>query len=557
MNDDSPQQPSAFWSLFTKGEEPERQPSAFWGLFTNAPPAGTNGSPPPGATDNLPRHQGTPSAVCFHEDLMFWALRNLPVEEASKHLAMIGATGSGKTTLIRLFLQSIAPRSYPGQSKPEQLIVFDGQCNMIPLLASMGLREENKNVYILNPYDERGIPWDLADGTQSPLIARHLAALLVPEEPRSQAPFFANSARDLVYAVILGLSRTVGVGWSFRDLIIALDSSKRIRTITARHPRAKVIAARILNDRRHAFGVLSHIGTRLVPFEQVAALWHSSRNPERFRIKEFLEHPGVLVLGNDPVLRDSLWPINALLLKALTQEILRCPLDLRYPRHWFVLDEFPAMEKVDCIHELLRRGRSKGASVLLGMQTLEALMHIYQENPAEDILSQCAYKTFLRAGGPKTAEWAERFFGKLRRTETTFSESWGKDGHSYSVQYNLNERSLFLSSVFMNMPLPTPGGPLIAISDVPCLNNTVISRRWFDQLRFYFKPPVKVPAVLPRDYADQQTLKPWEPEEESYFCGRKDSAPKPAAQGSKPSARKKPKRRSGLPDPGEHQRKRK
>jgi hypothetical protein len=31
----------------------------------------------------------------------------------------------------------------------------------------------------------------------------------------------------------------------------------------------------------------------------------------------------VLVLGNDPVLRDSIWPINALLLEALTQEILR------------------------------------------------------------------------------------------------------------------------------------------------------------------------------------------------------------------------------------------
>jgi hypothetical protein len=551
------QEPSAFWNLFTKTEEPERQPSSFWRLFTNDSPANSNASAPRGAATNIPRQQTTPSAVCFHEELMYWALRNLPVNEATSHLAIIGVTRSGKTTLVRLFLQSIAPRFYPGRAKPEQLIVFDGKCDMIPLLASMGLRTENKNVYILNPYDERGIPWDIADGTQSPLIARHLAALLIPEEPRSQAPFFANSARDLVYAVILGLSRTVGSGWSFRDLIIALDSAKHIRTITAHHPRAKVIADRVLKDKRHAFGVLSQIGTRLVPFEQVAALWHSSRNPQRFRIKDFLANPGVLVLGNDPVLRDSLWPMNALLLRALTQEILRSPVDIRYPRHWFVLDEFPAMEKVDCIHELLRRGRSKGASVLLGMQTLEALMEIYQENPAEDILSQCAYKTFLRAGGPKTAEWAERFFGKLRRTETTFSESWGKDGRSYSVQHNLTERSLFLSSVFMNLPFPVPGGPFFAISDVPHLNSTVISRRWSDQLWAYFRPPVKVDAVQPRDDLDQQTLKSWEPAEESYFCGLKDSARKPSAKGSKPSARKKRKRRSGLPDPREHRRKRK
>ena len=78
-------------------------------------------------------------------------------------------------------------------------------------------------------------------------------------------------------------------------------------------------------------------------------------------------------------MRDSLWPINALLLKALTQEILRRP-GCRHPRHWFVLDEFPAMEKVDCIHDLLRRGRSKDASVLLGMPGKEPLDVVYGEN---------------------------------------------------------------------------------------------------------------------------------------------------------------------------------
>ena len=74
-------------------------------------------------------------------------------------------------------------------------------------------------------------------------------------------------------------------------------------------------------------------------------------------------------MDNDPVLKESIWPINALLLKALTQEILRGP-NSSQPRHWFVLDEFRAMENVDCVHDLLNRGRSKGASVLLGIQSI-------------------------------------------------------------------------------------------------------------------------------------------------------------------------------------------
>ena len=530
---------ASFWNLFTRDDTPPREPSAFWNLFTHL-------DAPPVTELAAARPEALPAAVCFDEERFFWALRNLPIREAVKHLAILGTTSAGKSTLIQLFLQSLAPRFRPDRHRPEQLIVFDGKNDVVPLLASLGLHPEDENVYLLNPYDERGVPWDLADGAQGPLLARHLAALLVPDKQRSNAPYFPDSARDLVYAVILALNTVSGSRWQFRDLICAVDTPERIRAITARHPRAKVIASRILDDEKHAFGVLSSLGTKLVRFEAVAALWHSSKSQRRFRINEFLKRPGVLVLSNDPVLRDSLWPINALLLKALTQEILRRP-GSRHPRHWFVLDEFPAMEKVDCIHDLLRRGRSKGASVLLGMQGIEALIEVYGENAANDMLSQCAYKTFLRAGGPKTADWAERYFGKERRTEAVWSESWSRDGHSVSVKYDVIERSLFLASVFADLPLPEPGGPFVAISDVPCLGCSLISRRWFDQLLACLHRPVGIPEVVPRDHLSEQTLDGWEPEEEELFCG----PPAP------PEEEKKRKSKSGggkLRDPRERKR---
>ncbi len=210
-----------------------------------------------------------------------------------------------------------------------------------------------------------------------------------------------------------------------------------------------------------------------------------------------------------------------------------------------MLDEFPAMEKVDCIHDLLRRGRSKGASVLLGMQGKEALDEVHGENAADDMLSQCAYKTFLRAGGPKTAEWAERFFGKVRQTEPVWSESWSRNGHSSSVQYNVIERSMFNASVFSNLPLPEPGGPFLAISDVPCLGCSLISRRWFDQLLACLRPPANIPEVIPRDDLVEQTLQPWETAEEEFHCG-----PPPPPDQPKPARKKKKPSGSGpLPDP--------
>ena len=517
---------ASFWNLFTRDDSPPRPASPFWNLFThaNAPSVSAQAAADP---------QAVSAAIDFNPEMFFWALRNLPLREATKHLAVFGTTSAGKTTLIQLYLQSIAPRFFPHSPYPEQLILFDGKNDAVPLLAGLGLHPESENVYVLNPYDERGVGWDLADGAQGPLLARHLASLLVPDEQRSNAPYFPDSARDLLYAVILALNKVSGTRWQFRDLICALDSPERIRAITARHSRAKVIARRILDDEKHSFGVLSSLGTKLVKFEPVAALWHSNPNKRRFRIEEFLEKPGVLVLSNDPVLRDSLWPINALLLKALTQEILRRP-GSRQPRHWFVLDEFPAMEKVDCIHDLLRRGRSKGASVLLGMQGIEALIEVYGENAADDMLSQCAYKTFLRAGGPKTAEWAERFFGKVRKMESVWSESWSRDGYSSSVQHNVIERSMFTASTFENIPFPEPGGPFMAISDVPCLQCSLISRRWFNQLLGSLCPPANIPEVLPRKHLSEQTLEDWEKAEEEYFCG--PVTPEPEEKESKPKS---------------------
>lgn len=517
MSDDSDH--ASFWNLFA-GSTPdgkEEGASSFWNLFAkdHAGQAGTS-------CHDVPYPS---SALSFNERMMYWAMRDLPVSQASKHLAIIGCIGSGKSTTIQLFLQSIAPRFKKDASRPEQLIVFDGKCDTVTQLASLGFYPEDENVYLLNPHDKRCAVWDIGEGTKTPLMARHLASLLVPAEPRSSAPFFWESARDLIYAVILGLNRSEA-NWTFRDLICALDTKERIQAITARDHRAKFIAKRIFDDDKHGFGVLSSLAAKIVKFEQVAALWHSAKQAKKFTIEKFLSRPGVLVLGEDTALHESLWPINALLLKALTQEILRNPKNTREPRHWFVLDEFPAMERVDCVHDLLRRGRSKGASVLLGAQGLEALFEIYGEDGTEDILSQCANKTFLRAGGPKTAGWAERFFGPVRQTESTCSESWSKEGTSYSKQYQTSERSLFLSSTFLNLPLPEQGSSFISISDVPCLSASFITRRWFDEVLSWLKPTSTIPAVLPRLGIDEQTLEEWSPKEEALFTGDASSEPK-------------------------------
>jgi hypothetical protein len=471
---------------------------------------------PPATTLGLVGTRGS-ARVDFNPDTMFWAMRHLPISEATKHLLICGMIGSGKTIAIQLFLQSIAPRFRAGRSPAEQLILFDAKGDAVPLLAALGLAPDDPQVWILNPIDQRSAVWDIGEAVQTPVMARHLASLIVPTESQSNAPFFTDAARELVYAVVLALNTIAGISWTLRDLLCALDSREHIAAITTREPRAKVLAERILHDERHSSGVLSTLGTKLGRYEQVAALWHTHRQGRRFSLQHFLDHPGVLVLGNDPVLRESFWPINAILLQALTQEILRRP-NTFVPRHWFVLDEFRAMQKVECVHDLLNLGRSKGACVLLGIQSFEGLVHIYGDAVANDLLSQCANKMFLRAGGPKTAEWAERFFGKIRKVEPVLSESFSRQGNSRSIQYGLHERALFLGSFFLDLPLPGLGRTYAAVCDVPSLRRIIILRRPFDQVLAWCQPPAPIPPVLLRTDTREQILQPWTPAEEQRFC---------------------------------------
>lgn len=625
--------------------EQEPKNRSFWSIFTE-PEESKQGVLPPeleGVTfsSELDSDELPTNGIQCHPDWVFWAMRYLPIQEASKHFFICGVTGSGKSVTIRLFLQSIAQRfrldgggskylcfsvadlldlkklerrlnqpartidtwlaarlsaltktelsgfesiganptafraallhdlnqvgvgpsiydpqrfegvtlrpatkhlltnppidgdclrlnrmlledAYPEElkkHKPEQLIVFDAKCEMVSEFAGLGIEPTHENVYILNPYDARAAVWNVAEAVQSPGMARSFASLLVPEERNTTAPFFADAARELVYAVLLALNNVAGDTWTFRDLLCSLDSRERIATVTAQYERAHVLAQRILSDENHSLGVLSTLATKIGPFEQVAALWHSNKTARRFTIPEFLAHPGVLILGNDPVLRQSLWPINAILLKALANEILR-GVDTDRPHHWFVLDEFRAMEKVDCIHDLINLGRSKGVSVLIGLQSYEGLASVYGDLGANDILSMCAQKTFLRVGGPKTAEWAQEFFGSVRHMERSTTQSHGGESGSISETLSLQDRPMFLASYFLNLPLTGVGQPYVAVCDVPCLGETLIVQRSFDEVLSWCRPRQRdVPGILPQSNPQDQLLLPWSEGEAKRFCG--------------------------------------
>lgn len=446
-----------------------------------------------------------------------WALSDLPIKRATEHFLSCGAISSGKTTGIRLFLQSIAHRFQPGHPYPEQLIIFDAKGNTLPILDGLGISPDRKDVWILNPFDKRGAKWDIGSAISSPAMARYFASLIVPHEPRTSAPYFSNAARQIVCWTAIALMQIKKKKWTLRDLINALESKDRMLAVCKRFPRAEAVVKQHCNDTTNFGGVMSQLETKMGELHEVAALWDSSKSKRTFSITNFLKKPGILILGHDPVLEESIAPMNAIILKALTNEILRED-ETALPRHWFVLDEFRAMKRVDCIRNLLNLGRSKGASVLLGVQSVEGLREIYGPDATEDILQACSNKTFLRAGGAVTAEWAEKHFNRIRQTERSTGVSHGPSGKTTSVNFQVNERSLFLASEFLNLPLPEPGGPFRAINDIPCFKQTLINDWRADDVFAMCKSATNAPGIIRRNNPKEEFLRRWNAKEEREIC---------------------------------------
>ena len=479
--------------------------NSFWRLFTKPE------APAPTPEEEPELKEVHSSTIRFNREFVYWAMRDLPATEATNHFLVCGTTGSGKSKTIQLFLQSIAPRFAASAEEPEQLILFDAKGDALQLLANNGIDPTGENVYILNPFDTRSAVWNVAEAVQAAGMPRALATLLIPEDTRSTARYFTDAAREIVIAVIHSLNASMKSKWSLRDLLCAMESLDKIRRITGRLPGAERMVARYLNDDAHIHGVISSMASQLGRFETVAALWDTNTSGTTFSMEEFLNKPGVLVLGNDPVLRESFWPINAILLKSLVNTILRGE-ERRTPRYWFVLDEFRAMEKVECIQELLNRGRSKGASVLLGIQSVEGLVDVYGQSSTNDLLGLCTNKTFLRAGGHSTAEWIERYFSQVRRTDPIVSETNGNGGYSRSVQYSTQDRPLFLASYFLDLPLPRRDKPFVAVCDVPCLGETLIVQRNFNDVLKLCREADEVLNLIPRKDDGGQLLIPWSSE---------------------------------------------
>jgi hypothetical protein len=407
----------------------------------------------------------------------------LPSHAALTHFCVVGVSGGGKTVTLQLLMQQVLPSV--GKGRDVRAVIYDAKRDILSTLAGMGLKTEP---VILNPFDARSWAWDMAADITVPTDADEIAAILIPEKSETQ-PFFTNAARQLVAGTFRSFIKTCPKVWTFRDVLLALQSEDYLRQILEREPITKYLVD-MFYDKREFGSIMTTIETRMGRYGSIAAAWDSCRK-KKMSLNNWIKEESILVLGCIHKNREAIETVNRLLFHRLHQVLLddtssRAPASRRT---WVFLDEVPDAGRLEGLPRLFTHARSYGICIVLGFQDLEGLRHVYGDQPADVMLNQCSSKAILRLASAKTAQWASSLAGV----------------YGYAQQ----QQEVIHPSAFLSLPPTDPKNGLSGYYVTPYVN-PYFSKLRGDELfdRMLTKPNDKVDDFQQRPPSELE-LKPW------------------------------------------------
>ena len=335
----------------------------------------------------------------------------IPSRLETRHLSMIGTTGSGKTTALRQLLDGIEARG-------EAALVYDTSGEFI---AHYYLPERGD--IILNPFDARCAYWSPFAEIAHPADADRIAHQLITETGHSDRDVWLETSRILVANMIRALWRE-GKG-TLPDLLDALQDRTKddLKIWLAGSSSARTFA----EDADRATGSVLFMLAKAANLIQF--LRADGRGGGPFAFREFIHgldkrtgaRPWIFVPRKEDYFEASK-PLLACWLECAASAVLGLP-PSPDRRIWFVLDELADLPRVDNLARLLPEGRKFGAAVVLTFQALGQMRHRYGPQIAESMLGCCNTKLFLQTIDSETRQWASQTIGECEVEIQTMTDA--------------------------------------------------------------------------------------------------------------------------------------
>lgn len=339
----------------------------------------------------------------FKDNLELGAVK-IPRSTEPYHFFVVGSTGSGKSVAITTVLDDIEARG-------DIALVVDSGGEFCSRYYQPG-RDA-----ILNPFDDRCVPWSPTAEMSGPWDAEALAQSMIPDGI-GESKEWNGYAQTLVTSVLRKLDERGER--SIKNLLYFVQAAplEELAPLLAGTP----AAAQLVSDK--TFGSI-----RTIASNYLSTYAYLSDNANPFSIAKFIqaERPGFLFMTYRDDQLNSLRNMISCALDVAARTILAMPAD-NHRRVWLVIDEFASIGKVQSIEQVATKARKMGGCLLIGLQSVSQLKDRYGEHGAQTILSCLSSWLVLRCSDADTAEYVSKYIGETEISRMTRSESASETG---------------------------------------------------------------------------------------------------------------------------------
>jgi type IV secretory pathway TraG/TraD family ATPase VirD4 len=392
----------------------------------------------------------------------------LPIEYEVKHCLIVGRPGTGKTVALSQVISEI-------YNNKLSAIIHDSKGDFVPSFYNSEID------YILNPFDERCINWNIFNDIKRETDFNLIACSLIPENLNSD-PYWYEVPRKI-------LSEILSYCW---------HSGKRTnkelwKTIS--------LPARELAELLKSNNGTSH--NDLIGNEKTSAnltsiilskcrvFYYMQHLNGDFSVNDWISAPnGSIFLTNRADIKDTIKPILTLFIDVCAARLLSLPDDIKN-RLFFMLDEFGALSKINNIVNLLTLSRSKGGAVFIGVQDIGNIEKLYGKEHRQTIVNACGNSVIFAVEDPDTAEFFSKKIGDIEYYETMQSASSTDQGllkssDTKSVQEEKRSERAVITSEIQQLK---DRNAIVRFADI----GTGVT------LFEYVDRPMKVPAFIERE----------------------------------------------------------
>ena len=353
-------------------------------------------------------------------------------DSETKHVLLVGTTGAGKTNTFNHLLPQI-------RKKQQKAVIVDTTGVFVEKFYNP------KTDIILNPLDARSHEWDIWKECQTDIQADEVASSLVPQA--LQDPFWSEAARTLFVETIKKI----------RDE--SKPSIQRLLDYSVNKPLPQIqqfysgtSAAAIVDIA--ADKTAASIRVNLANYIRSLFLLEDTNSP--FSIRDWIrdeKKTGWLFLLAMPDQRETLRPLLTTWLNISINSTMSLRPDVNR-RVWFIIDEKPALNKVEALPKALAEIRKYGGCIVAGLQNISQIDKLYGHDVRKTMSSLYNTKVFFRSPDSDTAQWIAKTIGDQEVIENSEGISFG--AHQMRDGVSLNEQQKNKSAIpyteFMSLP---------------------------------------------------------------------------------------------------------